>query len=94
MNLWHVTLEIYNPQNKCWVEDFEMYLADDDTSEVDAQNWEIYQSWCYSKGWELKEIDDVGTAFMTNGWNLFVVDCQEIDGSKKLPHIKNIVHNR
>lgn len=92
MNLWHVTLQITDPQGKWREEHFEMYLADDD--KVDAQNWEIYQSWCHSKEWELKEINDVGTAFMTNGWDLFVVDCQEIGGSKNLPHITNIVHNR
>ena len=94
MNLWQVTLEIHDPQNKWWIEDFEMYLADDDTTNVDSQNWEIYQSWCHSKGWQLKEIDHVGVALMTNGWTLFVAECQEIDESKNLPQITNIVHNK
>ena len=94
MNLWQVTLEIHDPQGKWRLEDFEMYLADDDTTNVESQNWEIYQSWSHSKGWQLKEIDHVGVASMTNDWTLFVAECQEIDESKNLLHITNIVHNK
>ena len=94
MSLWHVTLQITDPHGQWKLEDFEMYLADEESTEVESQDWEIYQSWCYSKEWQLKSINEVGTAFMTNGWDLLVAECRELESSKGLPHITNIVYNK
>jgi len=94
MSLWRIRLQITDPHYKYRFEAFEMYLAEDESPEVESQDWEIYQSWCHSKGWQLKSINEVGTAFMTNGWNLFVEECEELESSKGLPHIINIVHNK
>jgi len=92
MSLWHVTLQITDPHGQYHFEDFEMPLSEREATEL--QDWQIFQSWCYSKEWELKSINEVGTAFMTNRWNLFVVECEELESSKGLPHITNIVHNK
>ena len=93
MSLWYIRLQITDPHYKYRFEDFEMFLPKESDS-TEAQDWQIFQSWSHSKEWTLKSINEVGTAFITNGWNLFVEECEELESSKGLPHITNIVHNQ